>query len=105
MYDMNEYRICWFSRFGFPGKNICVMCVFSIVSFMFFYWKFVCSKILYKVRIYVWYQRNYWLQGDAFVVKGLAQDRDKPCYNGIFAVLILQVKRNDEEFENGDREV
>jgi hypothetical protein len=34
---MNEYRICWFSRFGFPGKNLCVMCVFSIVYFMFFY--------------------------------------------------------------------
>jgi hypothetical protein len=34
---VNEYRICWFSRFGFPGKNICVMCVFSIVSFLFFY--------------------------------------------------------------------
>jgi hypothetical protein len=35
---MNEYRICWFSRFGFPGENsLCHVCVFSIVSFMFFY--------------------------------------------------------------------
>jgi hypothetical protein len=34
---MNEYRICWFSRLGFQGKNLCVMCVFSIVSFLFFY--------------------------------------------------------------------
>jgi hypothetical protein len=34
---MNEYRICWFSGLGFQGKNICVMCVFSIVSFLFFY--------------------------------------------------------------------
>jgi hypothetical protein len=34
---LNEYRICWFSWFGFPGKNLCVMFVFSIVSFLFFY--------------------------------------------------------------------
>jgi hypothetical protein len=33
---MNEYNICWFSQFGFPGKNLCVMFVFSIVSFLFF---------------------------------------------------------------------
>jgi hypothetical protein len=32
-----EYNICWFSRFGFPGeKNLCVMFVFAIVSFLFF---------------------------------------------------------------------
>jgi hypothetical protein len=34
---MNEYIICWFSRFGFLGEKSCVMFVFSIVSFMFFY--------------------------------------------------------------------
>jgi hypothetical protein len=34
---MNEYGICWFSRFGFPGEKYCVMFVFSIVYFMFFY--------------------------------------------------------------------
>ena len=39
------------------------------------------------------------------MVMGLAQDCDKPCYNGISTVLILQVKRNGENFENGDREV
>jgi hypothetical protein len=33
---MNEYRICWFSRFGFLGKNICVMFVFAIVFFCSF---------------------------------------------------------------------
>jgi hypothetical protein len=33
-----------------------------------------------------------WLQGDAFVVKGLAQDCDKPCYSGRSLVLIFQVK-------------
>jgi hypothetical protein len=27
---MNEYRICWFSRLGFQGKNLRVMCVFGI---------------------------------------------------------------------------
>jgi hypothetical protein len=40
-----------------------------------------------------------------FVVKGLAQDCDKPCYSGRFVVLIFQVKRNGEQFENGDQEV
>ena len=33
-----------FPGLGFQGKNICVMFVFSIVYFMFFYWKSVCSK-------------------------------------------------------------
>jgi hypothetical protein len=42
---MNEYRICWFSRFGFLGKNLCVMFVFSIVSFLFF------SEYLFAVDI------------------------------------------------------
>jgi hypothetical protein len=39
------------------------------------------------------------------VVKGLARDCDKPCYSGIFVVLIFQVKINGEQFKNGDREV
>jgi hypothetical protein len=40
------------------------------------------------------------------VVKGLAQDCDKPCYNGrSTVVLILQVKINGELFENRDREI
>jgi hypothetical protein len=33
---MNEYRICWFSRFGFPGEksqcNVCIFhCIFSVL--------------------------------------------------------------------------
>jgi hypothetical protein len=39
------------------------------------------------------------------VVKGLARGCDMPCYSGRSVVLIFQVKRNDEQFENGDREV
>jgi hypothetical protein len=39
------------------------------------------------------------------VVKGLAWDCDKPCYNGRSMVLIFQVKINGEQFENGDQEV
>jgi hypothetical protein len=39
------------------------------------------------------------------VVKGLAQNCDKPCYSGISVVLIFQVKRKGEQFENGYREV
>ena len=46
-----------------------------------------------------------WLQGDTFVVKGLARDGDKPCYNGRSVVLIFQVKINDEQFKNGYQEV
>jgi hypothetical protein len=34
----------------------------------------------------------YWLQGDAFVVKGLARDCDKPCYSGRSAVLFFKWK-------------
>jgi hypothetical protein len=34
---MYEYNICWFSGLGFQVKNLCVMFVFSIVSFRFFY--------------------------------------------------------------------
>ena len=39
------------------------------------------------------------------MVKGLAWDYDKPCYNGISMVLIVQVKINGEQFENEDREI
>jgi hypothetical protein len=39
------------------------------------------------------------------VVKGLARHYEKPCYSGRSVVLIFQVKRNGEQFENGDREV
>jgi hypothetical protein len=39
------------------------------------------------------------------VVKGLAQDCDKPCYSGRFVVLIFQVKINGKQFKDGDREV
>jgi hypothetical protein len=33
---MNEYRICWFSRFGFPGEkslcNVCIChCIFNVL--------------------------------------------------------------------------
>jgi hypothetical protein len=33
---MNEYRICWFSRFGFLGekslRNVCIChCIFSVL--------------------------------------------------------------------------
>jgi hypothetical protein len=36
------------------------------------------------------------------MVKGLARDCDKPYYSERSVVLIIQVKRNDEQFENGD---
>jgi hypothetical protein len=39
------------------------------------------------------------------MVKGLDRDYYKPCYSGRSVVLIFQVKRNGEQFENGDREV
>jgi hypothetical protein len=39
------------------------------------------------------------------VVKGLARDYDKPCYSGRSVVLIFQVKRNGNQFEDGDQEV
>ena len=29
---MNEYRICWFSQFGFPGENyLCNFCIFHCI--------------------------------------------------------------------------
>jgi hypothetical protein len=36
LHDVNEYRICWFSRFGFPWEkslcNVCIFhCIFSII--------------------------------------------------------------------------
>jgi hypothetical protein len=35
---MYEYNICWFfSGLGFQVINLCVMFVFAIVSFLFFY--------------------------------------------------------------------
>jgi hypothetical protein len=34
---MYEYRICWFSRFGFPREKSLCNVLFAIVSFLFFY--------------------------------------------------------------------
>jgi hypothetical protein len=39
------------------------------------------------------------------MVRGLAPDCDKPCYNGRSVVLILRVQRNGEQLENGDQEL
>jgi hypothetical protein len=39
------------------------------------------------------------------VAKGLDRVCDKPCYSGRSMVLILQVKRNGEQFENRDQEI
>jgi hypothetical protein len=39
------------------------------------------------------------------VVKGLARDCDKLCYNGRSVILVFQVKRNGKKFKDGDREV
>jgi hypothetical protein len=78
-----------FPGLGFQGKNLCVMFVFAIVYFLFF------SEYLFTVDIVQGYNLHlvselYWLQGDAFVVKGLARDCDKPCYSGRSAVLFFR---------------
>jgi hypothetical protein len=39
------------------------------------------------------------------VVKVLARDCDNPCYSGRSMILIIHMKINGEQFENGDREV
>jgi hypothetical protein len=32
---MNEYRICWFSRFGFPEeKSLCNVCIFHCIFYV-----------------------------------------------------------------------
>jgi hypothetical protein len=32
---MNEYRICWFSRFGFPGeKYLCNVCISHYIFYV-----------------------------------------------------------------------
>jgi hypothetical protein len=34
---VNEYRICWFSQFGFPGeKSLCNVCIFYCTFFVIF---------------------------------------------------------------------
>jgi hypothetical protein len=39
-----------FPGLGFHEKNICVMFVFFIVSFLFFYRKYVCSKYCTRLK-------------------------------------------------------
>ena len=78
-----------FPGLGFQGKNFCVMFVFAIVSFLFF------SEYMFTLDIVQGYNLHlvsdlYWLQGGAFVVKGLAWDCDKPCYNGRSLVLFFR---------------
>ena len=62
--------------------------LFSIVYFMFFYLKYVCIK--YSTRLKSTFGIKSLLDyGDAFVVKGLARDYDKPCYSGRSVVFIF----------------
>jgi hypothetical protein len=52
-----------FPGLGFHGKNLCVMFVFVVVSFLFFYLKSVCSKYGTRLKstikthpnIYAWF--------------------------------------------------
>ena len=77
-----------FPGLGFQGKNIYVMFVFAIVSFLFFSeYQFVVD-ILQGQNLHLVLE-IYWLQGDAFVVKGFARDCDKPCYSGRSVVLFF----------------
>ena len=50
MYHWMNIEYAGFLGLGFQGKNICVMFVFSIVYFMFFYWKYVCSKYCIRLK-------------------------------------------------------
>jgi hypothetical protein len=49
--------------------------------------------------------RDLLASGGCLCGQGLARDCDKPCYSGRYVVVIFQVKRNGEQFKNGDREV
>jgi hypothetical protein len=47
---MNEYRICWFSQFGFPGeKSLCNVCIFHCIFFVLLL-KIVCSKYCTRLK-------------------------------------------------------
>ena len=49
---MNEYRICWYSRFGFPReKNLCNVCICHCIFYVLLL-NICLQKILYKVKIY-----------------------------------------------------
>jgi hypothetical protein len=59
----NEYRICWFSRFRFPGeKSLCNVCIFHCF-FSILLLKVSLQYILYKVRIYIWYKNFVGFRG------------------------------------------
>jgi hypothetical protein len=89
---------------GFPSlcfqrKHLYVMFVFSIVSFYSFIENLFGVNILQGQNLHLVLE-ICWLQGGAFVVKGLSRDCDKPCYSGRSVVLIFQVKINGKQFEN-----
>jgi hypothetical protein len=43
---MNEYRICWFSWFGFPGeKSLCNVCICHCIFFVLFLNLFVVDIV------------------------------------------------------------
>jgi hypothetical protein len=96
------------------GTNRSIIWFFSVWDFQVTSGAYVICGILLLVEyfhsltylfLFIWYQSCFWIQGDAFVAKGLAQVYDKPCYSGRSVVLILQVKINGEQFENRDREI
>jgi hypothetical protein len=47
---MNEYRICWFSQFGFPGeKSMCNVCIFHCIFYVLLL-KSICSKYYTRLK-------------------------------------------------------
>ena len=52
---------------------MCIVFVNDIVYFFVLLQNLYALLYLIRFKTYSWYQSNIWLQGDAFVVKGLAQ--------------------------------
>jgi hypothetical protein len=51
MYEVNEHRICWFSRFEFPEEkslcNVCIFhCIFHVLLLKMFVVKY-CTRLKY----------------------------------------------------------
>jgi hypothetical protein len=81
--------------------NVCVChCIFSIfIKNMFVVINCTRLKSTFGIRAIIGFR------GMPLWSKGLAWVCDKPCYSGRSMVLILQVKRNGEQFKNRDREI
>jgi hypothetical protein len=79
MYDVNEYRICWFSRFGFPGeKSLCNVCIFHCIFFCSFIENMFAVKYCTRLK-------------STFGIRAIIGFRGMPLWSGVWLGTVISL--------------